>query len=351
MDVSVLGGNSPIQRGDTTLQYRAERNATGIKINYDLGYFRTFEQGGPISPLNYITPSYCGFRWDFPVLDLKFLNSRSETLFLTEVIFEVDESTLDQSAFFAIQQDTQQSLAGCLILRNEGHSELTNLSLAFHLLPGMVAEPRDLEGPYPHRVDIPVLQDRAEVDVLDAFEAEGADINGLILLGDAVWEPNEVFSVPTAAGTTEKLSPAEMEERAKKYRGPFEKAVGTLVGRIAFRDPGAKDAERSVKFYAYVFIENKNRKSLPRPPTFSYDTVFDSDNLNYRRAFSISHELRPGEADRVTVKIAVPTSSVHHFRVTVRDISGLMLQSPPIELRCFVPRSRQQAVANKVVAR
>jgi len=58
----------------------------------------------------------------------------------------------------------------------------------------------------------------------------------------------------------------------------------------------------------------------------------------------ISHELQPGEADRFAVKIAVAQSSSHRFRATVGDITGQAFQSLPIELNCFVPRSRRSQI-------
>ncbi len=71
-----------------------------------------------------------------------------------------------------------------------------------------------------------------------------------------------------------------------------------------------------------------------RPPTYAYGTTFDANNAAYQRRVQISHEIKPGESDRFTVKIALPASSFHRFHTTIRDISGLTLRSLPIELNC-----------------
>jgi hypothetical protein len=70
----------------------------------------------------------------------------------------------------------------------------------------------------------------------------------------------------------------------------------------------------------------------------------EDEATNYQRRVQISHTLQPGEADRFTVKVAAAKSSVHNFQLTLHDVSGLMLQSAPIEMHCFVPRSRQKSI-------
>ena len=78
--------------------------------------------------------------------------------------------------------------------------------------------------------------------------------------------------------------------------------------------------------------------------TAAYGTVFDINKASYQKRVQISHELQPGETDRFTVKIAVAQSSSYCFRATIRDITGRELESLPIEMNCFVPRSRGSAI-------
>ena len=51
---------------------------------------------------------------------------------------------------------------------------------------------------------------------------------------------------------------------------------------------------------------------------------------------------------RFTVEVAVAQSSFHRFRATLRDVSGITLQSLPIEMNCLVPRSRRKIVENAI---
>jgi CHAT domain-containing protein len=348
VELSVLNADaSNWKRGeDTELRYTIERHDRRLKIVPELGYFSAFRGGGPIRPLSYNTPMYCAFHWDLPVLDFKILNNGTETLFLTEVVFDIDESKPDLTPFFAIQRDVQQRQAFHLLLANEG-PDLCNLTIAFNLLPGELADP-PFTPPYRHSIELPELKDAAQVEIVDPFHDQGVDFEGLELLYQGEWRSREAFEIPTADGGKEEISAAEVETRFRKCLGPFSAGVSTLAGEISFPDPSQSGDRHSVRFFAHVYLENKNRVGLPKPPSYAYGTAFEVNRSSYQRRVQISHELKPGETERFTVKIAVAQSSVHKFRSTLKDITGEALDSTQVEMRCFVPRRRQKAVETAI---
>jgi hypothetical protein len=333
VDMTTEGPWSWNRGADTVLRYIVNRFESRLTIERELGYLSLFEKGGPISPLDYVmSPTRCPFKWDFPILDFKVLNNRKNTLFLTEIVFDIEESRPDTSPLFAIKKDTQQRFAGELHLINEGGSVLTDLNLSFHLFPGAVAVPATILPPYPHAISLPLLEDHAEVDVVYAFRREGVDIDGLIGLSDGKWD-------------------AEAEAKWAQCLGRFKDEVGTLAGEISFRTSDDSITARVVKFVAPVYLANRNRMGILRPPSYNYGATFDVQRTNYEKRVSISHSLQAGEPDRFTVKLAVSRSSFHRFRASLRDISGTTWQSFPIELHCFVPRSRQRTVENAISAK
>jgi len=349
LDISALNDDSSSwARGeDTVLRYSVKRERERIVVDKDLGYLAAFNVGGPISPMSYLSPTRCPFRWDFPTLDFKVLNDQKGALFLTEVVFDIDESCADPSPLFTVQKDAQQRHAGDLLLVNEGWCDLVDIAISFNLLPGAISAP-DFQPPYRHSINVPVLTDRAEVEVTSAFEAEGVNIEQLILLTNGDWETRDVFVIPTAGGLEEKITAAEMQDREKQFLGKFKDYVGTLVGEIRFRAAEANSQRHSVKLHSYVYLANQNRLGLPKPSSATYGTVFDVDKSSYQKRVQISHELRPGEADRFTVKIAAGQSSSHRFRAIIRDITGRELKSLPIEMNCFVPRSRRSSIESRL---
>jgi hypothetical protein len=349
-DISIVSDDaSTWHRGDDTIvQYSVAREDGRIKIGYQLGYLEQMEAGGPIGPLSYLSPTMCPFRWDFPTLDFKVLNGGQKTIFLTEIILDVDESRPDWRPLLVIKRDVQQRCAGDLLLVNEGWCDLVDMRISFNLLPGEHSDAVVPTPPYRNSIDIPLLSDHAEIDVTEAFEREGVNIAGLILLTNGKWEDKETFLIPMADGLEEKISPAELETRTKQFLGAFTDYVGTLVGEINFTAANDPSVRSSVKFRGIVYLANANRVGVPRPPTAAYGTVFETAGASYQRRVQISHEIQPGETDRFTVKVAVRQSSFHNFRATIRDITGLELKLPPIQMGCFVPRSRKSFVESRL---
>jgi hypothetical protein len=211
------------------------------------------------------------------------------------------------------------------------------------LLPGKLAV-SEYRPPYQHSIVIPLLSDRAEVDVTSAFQREGVDIERLILLTNGDWESKDVFVAPTSDGHEERMTAEEKDGRTKQYLGSFTDYVGTLIGEISFAAPEGIAGRHTVKFHAFVYLANENRYGIPKPVSAEYGTVFDVEKASYQKRVEISHELQPGQSDRFTVKVAVSQSSSHRFRATIRDIAGRTLQSLPIEMNCFVPRSRRLSI-------
>jgi len=331
----------------TVLQYSLDRNEHRIKIERNLGYLALFDAGGPIAPLNYLTPTWCAFKWDFPILDFKVLNGKLTPLYLTEVVLDVEESRLDEAPLFTIKKDTQRRWAGRLLLVNEGGCEIANVTASFDLLPGEVESPTDIGPPFRHSVTLPLLKDSAEIDFLQAFQDEGVDFNGLSRLGNGRWE-EDTYVIQKSDGSEERISEAEAQKRWNECLGTFQNEVGTVVGEFDFTPVNDSTRKHNVKFHAPVYLSDLKRMGIPKPSSFMYDTAFETENSNYQKRVQISHTLQPGEADRFTIKVAVAKSSFHRFRATLREVTGLTLHSLPIEIRCFVPRSRWKVAENAI---
>ena len=343
LDVAVVNEDSSSWNhgSDTILTYSLNRNDTRIIIQRSMGYISAFETGGPIYSLNYRTTPYGPFLWDFPIIDFKLLNNSSETVYLTEIVFDIEESRIDPTPLLTIEKDIQHTNAGQLRLVNEGTSDINDITIAFHLAPGDIATPLDTAPPYPHSVVLPLLTDRASIDITEAFKTTGVNIKGLI---EASGRLAKAFLSRWVLDSRLKLSPDELSERMQ-HINEFKRWVVTLAGEISFRAPAAGgEMHHCVRFQAPVSMANWGGLGYQKPPTFTYNTIFNIDQVGYERRVQISHEIKPGETDRFTVKVAIVQSSFHRFRATVRDIRGGIIQSPLIEMTCFVPRSLKMLI-------
>jgi len=227
--------------------------------------------------------------------------------------------------------------------------DLHNIMVSFNLVPGECPALPFPEPPFRHSLFATTIEDRFEFDTCDAFQREGVDVDGLIRLSNGEWK-GDFYTVGGDAGTEEHLTKGELDSEWARCFGQFDTEVGTLVGEIAFSTAAATHEARTVRFCAAVYLVNKNRLGIPRPPSYTYDTSLSSDQLNYQRRVAVAHTLQSSEADRFTIKVAVEQSSFHRFHAVLVDVSGLEIRTPTIEMECFVPRSSGSRV-KAVVAR
>ena len=351
LEISVINENSSDWKlgNETTLAYSIDRDAERIVIQRTMGYLSLFKSGGPIIPMNYITPSLCPFWWDFPIIDIKFLNNSPETIYLTEIVFAIEESRIDPTPVLTIKKDIQRRNAGNLLLVNEGASDISDLNISFHLVPGDLTSTLNHEAPYPHSIVWPNLTDNATIEVIEAFINEGLDADGLINLMNGEWETSECYLVRASDGSEVRMSRDEFSKLEKKYLGPFQDWAGTMVGEMNFKTLNInQETHHKIRFQTPIYLCNINRSGLHKPPSYTYATAFSTTEVGYERRVPISHELKPGETDRLTIKVAMEQSSLHRFRVTAHDISGKTIQSRLIEMTCFVPRSRYTRVSDLI---
>ena len=201
-----------------------------------------------------------------PILDFKLLNNGTTSLFLTEVVFDIEESHADPAPLLAIREDTHLVLARHLQLINEGWCDLTDLTIAFHLLPGVVAPPPNFDPPYEHTIASPIVTDEIKVDVTKAFQDEGADTTELIRLSNAEPEPQGTFVVRSVDRSEEQMTLDEIDKRWEKSLGKFRDGVGTLAGEISFTTPEGERRKHRVKFYAPVYLANERLLGDPETP-------------------------------------------------------------------------------------
>ncbi len=67
-----------------------------IKIFPQMEYLSKLERGEPISDL-YGGGGFPYFDWQFPNLDLRIVNNTKETVYVTDIVLEVEESKIDFS--------------------------------------------------------------------------------------------------------------------------------------------------------------------------------------------------------------------------------------------------------------
>jgi hypothetical protein len=312
-------------------------------------FLTKYLNGGPIEAIRYV---WVPFEWEFPELDVKVLNNSKRTVFLTEAILRVQESRLAPMPVLVVKSDGQRSNALHFFISNEGWGEVRNLRVYYHLTAISDGEMKPVfTEPYPFETAIGDFPESVNVCVADAFRAVGVNLDGLASLalsgafgmGAAVLQRKKL-----GTHANEVLPPAaEAIAKTNELLGPFQRGGALVSGELAFEaltEEGTTRAMR-VKFSTTVWLYDVALVGAPMPPTFEYAIKLEVDGKSYERRMPISHALKPGEADRFTIKTGMDKSSRHTFRLRLADTEGHELESPTIDLVAFVPRTGRKCEA------
>jgi hypothetical protein len=325
---------------DTRMSYLAEEAGDEIQIRPVMPYLDKMAVGGPIEPLQYMTPTLCPFDWRLPVLDFTLLNLTQVTFLLSEAVFEVEESRLDPTPVIVVREDSQRSIACRFRLMNEGPTLLEDAVVRYELLPGNVSALTGFPDAYPFEDSVGPVDDGLEIQIDGAFAQRGVKIEELDKLLNIVESDTQSVTVKAEDGTESVMTWGERDEAIKRALGTFQEEVGTVFGEFNFTESTTKQ-KYAVRFRAVVYIINKNLRRFPRPPSAKYLVELETNGADYKRHVAgFVHEIRPGETDRVHITLQVKQPSNHRFRVTFRNADGRAIQTQWIRLRCFVPRTR-----------
>ena len=305
------------------LNYKLERSETVLKIDRSMNYLSRIENGGPIEPISY---SYVPFEWDFPNLDLKILNNSDQTIFLTDVLFEIEESRLDSFPVIIIPH-IYKGNAFHFRLNNEGWGLVEDLVVKYNLTPRQMSR-RQLTAneSYSHEITVGDFSETCNVNISDSLSLSGVDVDRLASLNPHHIEKTEV----------------------EKHVGPFNSGRAFVQGELSFKGTKIDGLleEKTIKFSTSVWLYNEILYGAPAPPSYQYRTKFLVEGKNYQRSASISHILKAGDGDRFNVQIGMDKSSHHLFRVKILYNEGNEIESPWIKLTSFVPRSGVEYLRN-----
>jgi hypothetical protein len=325
----------------TRLSYAIEQSERSLRIERSLGYLSLLESGGAIEPLKFIWEP---FQWDFPNIDVKLVNNGSDTVFVTEAVFDISESRVDP---FPVLRLTVRLGDHGFGLFNEGWGDVHDLVARFSLSPlerfslspldGRVggASPA---GAFPHQAIVGDFSEQATVDLTRAFLDLGVDLGEV---GKIDWsDPEKALKAFRAL-----LGP--FSARGRVAEDTFADGGAIVSGELRFRAASLDHHMRDWRVgfttrIALGSIQMGQQQGAPAPPTYQYGTRFDVEPDPYERHVPVSHVLKPGEADRFAIKIGMEQSGRYRFRMRALFNDGQSVDSPEIEMTTFIPRSGRQ---------
>ena len=134
IEVSVMSPSPtlpPSSENPCKLSYVREKDDL-VRISPRLPYLKTLSNGGPICELLFWSRP---FDWEFPNLDIKVVNNSAKTILLSQLVFEVLESSPDLRPVIVIQADRLQRNARHFLLQNEGWSNPQSCTITYGVEP------------------------------------------------------------------------------------------------------------------------------------------------------------------------------------------------------------------------
>lgn len=123
--------------------------------------------------------------------------------------------------------------------------------------------------------------------------------------------------------------------------GKFKSGGALIYGEMtyAWRTGEAELREHRVRFHNVVWLYEEYGSGTGLYPSEHYDVELEADGNDYSKTVPVSQVLKHEEADRFLIRVAVPRSSEHIFRIEFRCNGKQTLTTEPVHLRVFVPQS------------
>ncbi|HLO89006.1 MAG TPA: CHAT domain-containing protein [Nostocaceae cyanobacterium] len=344
---------------ETKLTYQTNKIEEDVlSITPQMKYLAKLANGDPISEIKVTTGEPPFFSWQFPNLDIRLVNNSNKTIYITDIILEVEKSLVDPSPVVIIPENRQNLLRFELI--NEGWGEIKDASLQFNLAP--LGEKISWNGNYQHKINIGNFTDSYTVDISNTFQQLGLDFQSIgykVGVYNRTGNKSYYEESPLADDCKWKYLFFQKDDKLKEKcqniiesLGIFKDSksedlvYGIAYGEILFsgKTLEGKENRQTIKFSTKVPILDAGQYGAPGTPTYQYDAKLDVDRENYQvivqsKGSSVSQYIKPNEIDRFNILIATPKSSFHKFRVRFIYNNGKSIVSKPIDLRTFVPKS------------
>jgi hypothetical protein len=331
--VAIALGLSPTEplekklRREGRISYHAGDSPDVLEISPELNAYPSVSGKGDIGNLM--------IEWGFPYLDLKVLNNSAQAILISEIVLDVQESRPEGFSLPTAVSDPDDLLTFTVL--NEGQEPLRDTVVKYQvkLSSGKVSGA--------HSVALGGLDDQSVVDISPAmaeFGMAGALMRSLDGLENAT--PRSVLLETNNL----QLPVQEWHERVQEAAGSVKDDHVTVTGTLSgwWKDAGQVKHDVLVPFSVAVRVlawsqpPDYSRSN----PSYSYDIMLDGDRKNYKRRVFVAQTIKPGEPDRFYLRVAAPMTSKHRFRLKLVYNRNRILESQPVALTVFVPRSDEQ---------
>jgi hypothetical protein len=305
---------------DRTLKYSYSKDRGKLAIVPQLEYVDAQRRGDPVNGISY---SYGNpFKWEFPSLAIKVANNTRQNLVLSEIVFRVRNSNVDMRPAFAVRKDT---FSGYVQIDNDGWGGINNPAVKVSIKDEDKCNKFDLHDAQP--VDPKAIRsdDRAlSFSIIKFVPKELLDKQGCDNARCDTYPLQLRACLP-------------VEDDPEKYLR--ENCSGgppvCVQGQLDYDDQSGKHS--ILRFSTTVFLTAPPSAALP-PSSYGYDVFLRAGKSNYTQRVSIAQEIKPGEADNFSLKIATDRSASFDFDMDILSVGGSTAWTGSFDMLLFVPR-------------
>jgi archaellum component FlaG (FlaF/FlaG flagellin family) len=287
---------------------------------------------------SYLDEYICG-ALQFPVIDIKANNNTQSTVFITNVILQVERSVINPQPLPSVYGDS--TILFTLFIHNNGWGNMKNCTLRFNLVPYDYHDFewensfKEISEPYRFTKQIGDITDEYQLSILHELAACGVDTHIIGIFNKAI--------------ENRRFDQRPNEEQLERARGIFKNNIDAgVVGEIQYIWETIDNTEvtttteyvTSVHFLYGESGDGVSASHYVGNSSNDYDGELFVDSIDYDLIIPVAQALEPGQVDRFSVKIGAKKSSKHTFRVILEKSDGSYVNIPcVVSLDLYAPKT------------
>lgn len=294
-----------------------------------------------------------------PMIDLKFINNTKETIIVNKIIVEVEESEKDTRPFIMLYEESGMTSGLALVNQSWEKWEYCDFRFSFG------KNELDFNGTYKYHKRINEFEKLTYFSLVPYLEKSGVNYKKLIELpfvsatsiAEVGYEDffkkeynmDELNCIYGVANTEEEFNQlkefipfVDGEFREKKIFTDFDEEKGDSVIHELFV-VGTAYLHGELIFPNYPHpITVKGEVAITQAgggaalwPNHQFDVELKTEGRNYTIELPKTLYMKPGDPERIALRISAPQSSIHKLKFRFSNINDMEIVSNPIKLDYF----------------
>ena len=257
---------------------------------------------------------------DCPKIDIYIVNNTNQTLNISSLDFLVQESKTDNIPYLYIY-DNYASHSNSMFIENQSWFDWGSLHIDYSIMK----RGESFNGTYKKRRTIPYFEDDCIVDFTQDLVDMGFDLESFY---DKTPEDHLNFLNINEFSSDEMLKifyPFEVSD----YGAGFAR----IYGKISF-----SKSKFTKEFFGNIYI-NPGTEGAGEPDADQFDVNLKYNKRNYMISYPYTTTLKPGDNEKVKLKLNCPRSSNHRFYISINNDNGLVMRTKDIQMHFINGRS------------